>query len=153
YRPFGDCGDVCGQPTNRSRLVVRLPTPLFVRGPLQHLAGVLHFLIKLGQQRLSNAHELLRVRRSDSSGTKYRRIKSEMSRPFFLSPSISPLLLLRTPPVFKSYPHLLTSCEDRVRKRKIHAWLTNSLPLTSRIPSRSFASTSVWQSAPWNNAR
>src|SRR6266481_6579540 len=47
--PGGHCSDVACIPTDGSRLVVRLPVPLFIRTPFQHSASVFHLLVEFGE--------------------------------------------------------------------------------------------------------
>ncbi len=54
--PFRHCADVPGKPAQRPGLLMRLPTPLVIGHALEHLARVLHFLVKFCQHRLSNSH-------------------------------------------------------------------------------------------------
>src|SRR5882762_7440706 len=57
--PTGHCSDVACIPTDSSRLVVRLPVPLFIGTAFQDFACVLHLLVEFGQHGLSNGHRNL----------------------------------------------------------------------------------------------
>ena len=46
--PFGQLRDVGGQPAQRHRFFVRLPTELVLGNALQRFAGIRHFMIELG---------------------------------------------------------------------------------------------------------